>query len=471
MSQDDDKEIIATLHVELDRAYTKAKTAVKMEEAGRFGEAIVIYRDVAIQLLHFLCFSSGKALRKTSSKSSTAKININNSQIIEETENKIVDIYTRIWKLDNVASSGSAETFSLMRSIDIPLDIDTSIPPSSITTTTSYNYENVKNVLIEIDINTQTDTFENIIGHRFTKEKLLELAHIFALNVNENTKNILRSRNVSSNMMVILYGEPGTGKTSLVRALAHRMNVKLYELKLSSMYNKYMGDSEKLMSAIFDWILSSNEPKIVFFDELDSLFTKRGANNEESLDKKLKIIFMTEMNKFKLDLRTNTLIIGATNLIDDLDEAITRRSLLNINVGKPESIEEYLELTIHEFSKLKMNVENDIYRVIAEMAMKHGLAQSKIVDIVQKLFAIITSRLTDELYVKLYRNSDSCYSLNGKLLGPGDDKLIITNENDTDAEAVLIDSEKGTVWSDNIVLPFVTVQMFRENAKALIEKL
>lgn len=463
----DEKERLALLQGQINETIKEANRAVAAETAHKYGRAVYHYGRVVKLLYHAMCFSAGISLRKTSLKSSpTAKpVNFNNSQIVEALTNKIVDVFSRMRALHNALSTGDAETFALMRSVDIPLDIADAVAIND-------NVEdaaNVDDVLIRIDLNPETDTFENIIGHEFTKEKLKQLSHSFSLNANENAKNILKSRNVSSNRMIILYGEPGTGKTSLVRALAYHINVPLYELKLSALYNKYVGESEKKMSSIFDWILSSPRPKIVFIDELDSLFSKRGSGNEESLDKKLKIIFMTEMNRFSIDARSNTLIVGATNLIDDIDDAVTRRSVLNIKVNKPSTLEEYRRLVHHQFAKLKLNAELGVTDAIARAAYDKLLTQSKISDIVQKIFSFVTARITKEFFVRPLRDAHSYFSLTGNVLGPSDVKYEITDRIEEEEEEE--EAEKATLDSDlvdNVVLPLVTVRLLRENEVALL---
>lgn len=466
--EDEQNEIVALLTRETSRAMEYANKAIANETSDRYQQAIVEYGYAVKILYNMYCFLSGVIFQKIKTKTSTT-VNFDRAYLSETVFNKITDIYKRINVLDNLLSSGNAETYSLMRSVDIPLDISSKNDVDSLN-------DVVKEVLVQVEIDPEIDTFENIIGHSFTKDKLKELSHTFVLNVNENTKNILQSRHVSSNMMIILYGEPGTGKTSLVKALAHHLNVKLYELKLSALYNKYVGESEKTMSSIFDWVLSSSEPKIVFIDELDSLFSKRGAGNEESLDRKLKTIFMTEINRFQSDQRTNTLIIGATNLIEDIDEAIARRSVLNVYVGKPKNEEEYVQLVLREFSKLKLNVERRLYSSIVRTAVEKKLSQSKVIDIVKKLFSFVTARLSNEIYVRKFRDSENYYSLNGNILGAEDEKYIIVtasaevkkNLDGYDIEKVRLDCESGAELASSIVLPFITEELWNENQKALI---
>lgn len=468
MSSDNENHIIAVATEEVSRVITFTQKAIEYEDKNHYEKAVIEYAKAIKILYNVYCFLSGTVFDPTTvkvSSSDTKKsfVHFNKPFLFEKVINKIMNIYSRMMRIDNLISSGNAEINSLLHSINIPLDMNQ---------LNNSNESDISEVLVKVEINKELDTFNNIIGHEFVKEKLTQLSHSFTLNFNENMRTIFQNRHISSNMMIILHGEPGTGKTSLVKALANHLNVPLYELKLSSLYNKYVGESEKLMSRIFDWILISTTPKIVFIDELDSLFSKRGMGNEESLDKKLKIIFMTEMNRFNNNLQIKTLILGATNLIDDIDEAILRRSILNIHVGKPKSLEEYEKLVKYELQKLKLNVEMNVVTEIVREAFEQKKSQSKITDIAKKLFSFVTNQITPEIYIAQFKvNNLQYYSLNGKFLEPNDEKyIIISPMKDVlyEFEKVYLDSDVGKELANHIILPIITLDIWQNNKSALI---
>lgn len=73
---------------------------------------------------------------------------------------------------------------------------------------------------------------------------------------------------------VILYGEPGTGKTLLVKAVAHETSATFLRLVGSELIQKYAGDGPKLVRELFR-VADEHSPSIVFIDEIDAVGTKR----------------------------------------------------------------------------------------------------------------------------------------------------------------------------------------------------
>ena len=118
---------------------------------------------------------------------------------------------------------------------------------------------------------------------------------------------------------VLLYGPPGTGKTMIAKAIACEVGAYFYAIKSSDIVSKYVGDSEKNIAALFE-TANSKERAIIFIDEMDSLFMKRGEdkNNDKRVNE-----FLQQMDGFT-GKNPNLLILGATNRPWDIDSAATR---------------------------------------------------------------------------------------------------------------------------------------------------
>jgi SpoVK/Ycf46/Vps4 family AAA+-type ATPase len=76
-----------------------------------------------------------------------------------------------------------------------------------------------------------------------------------------------------SGTMLLFSGPSGAGKTLAAQALAHELGRPLFRVDLQQVTNKYIGETEKNLSAVFESAMTSNA--ILFFDEADALFGKR----------------------------------------------------------------------------------------------------------------------------------------------------------------------------------------------------
>ncbi len=127
---------------------------------------------------------------------------------------------------------------------------------------------------------------------------------------------------------ILLYGEPGTGKTLLAKAVAASTNSTFIEVVGSELVQKFIGEGAKMVKEIFEFA-RRKAPAIVFIDELDALAAKRievGTSGEREVNRTF-MQLLAELDGFKpLD---NVKIIGATNRKDILDTAIIRPGRLD----------------------------------------------------------------------------------------------------------------------------------------------
>ncbi|MBI2656833.1 proteasome-activating nucleotidase [Candidatus Woesearchaeota archaeon] len=127
---------------------------------------------------------------------------------------------------------------------------------------------------------------------------------------------------------VLLYGEPGTGKTLLAKAVATSTNSTFIEVVGSELVQKFIGEGAKLVKEIFEFA-RKKAPAIIFIDELDALAAKRmevGTSGEREVNRTF-MQLLAEIDGFKP--LGNVKVIGATNRKDILDPAVIRPGRLD----------------------------------------------------------------------------------------------------------------------------------------------
>ena len=142
---------------------------------------------------------------------------------------------------------------------------------------------------------------------------------------------------------VIFYGPPGTGKTLLAKAIAGEAGVPFHYMSGSDFVELYVGMGAKRVRELFEKA-KKDAPCIIFIDEIDSIGCKRNSNDMNGEDRKTLNALLTEMDGFKAS--DNVLVIGATNRIDDIDEALVRpgRFTNKFCIPLPETTKERIEI-------------------------------------------------------------------------------------------------------------------------------
>lgn len=129
---------------------------------------------------------------------------------------------------------------------------------------------------------------------------------------------------------VLLYGPPGTGKTMIAKAIANEVGAKFYAVKGSDIVSKWVGDSEKNISSLFDEA-NKQDRAIIFIDEMDSLIGKRGVDTHN--DKRVNE-FLQQIDGFA-GRNQNLLLLGATNRPWDIDSAAMRSGRFSQKIYLP----------------------------------------------------------------------------------------------------------------------------------------
>ncbi|QAY63671.1 ATP-dependent zinc metalloprotease FtsH [Xylanimonas allomyrinae] len=122
---------------------------------------------------------------------------------------------------------------------------------------------------------------------------------------------------------VLLYGPPGTGKTLLARAVAGEAGVPFYSISGSDFVEMFVGVGASRVRDLFEQA-KQNSPAIIFVDEIDAVGRHRGAGMGGGHDEREQTLnqLLVEMDGF--DVKTNVILIAATNRPDILDPALLR---------------------------------------------------------------------------------------------------------------------------------------------------
>ena len=151
---------------------------------------------------------------------------------------------------------------------------------------------------------------------------------------------------------VLLYGPPGTGKTLLARAVAGEAGVPFFSISGSDFVEMFVGVGASRVRDLFEQA-KSNSPAIIFVDEIDAVGRHRGAGIGGGNDEREQTLnqLLVEMDGF--DVKTNVILIAATNRPDVLDPALLRPGRFDrqISVEAPDLVGRDQILEVHSKGK------------------------------------------------------------------------------------------------------------------------
>ncbi len=130
---------------------------------------------------------------------------------------------------------------------------------------------------------------------------------------------------------VLLAGGPGTGKTMTAHAIAHELGMPLYQVELSRLLDKYIGETEKRLEQVFDYAEKTNT--VLFFDEADAMFGRR-AEVTEGKDRYANMEVSYLLQRME---QYDGVIVLATNFYHNIDKAFLRRLKYVIQYQAPDA--------------------------------------------------------------------------------------------------------------------------------------
>ena len=163
---------------------------------------------------------------------------------------------------------------------------------------------------------------------------------------------------------ILLYGLPGNGKTMWAQAIAKEMQWTFINIHTALVMSKMYGESEMIMHYIFIFA-KKNQPWVLFFDEIDALLSKRSSKLEETTNRMVSV-FLENVGGVEDIRKNNVLIIGATNLIKNIDIAVRRRFNLRIEIKSP-SLDAIRDLIGNQMFEVKADISDSDFQEILNL--------------------------------------------------------------------------------------------------------
>lgn len=201
-------------------------------------------------------------------------------------------------------------------------------------------------------------------------------------------------RKIKPGYRALFYGPPGTGKTVTATLLAKYTGKEVFRIDLSMIVSKYIGETEKNLSALFD--KAENKDWILFFDEADAIFGKRtGVRDAHDKYANQEVSYLLQRIE-----SYNGLVILASNFRNNIDTAFIRRFNAIIYFPPPKAEE---RLALWEKS-IPENLQIEKNLILKDIADGYELTGSHIMNVVQYISLVSletrNSILTKELMIR-----------------------------------------------------------------------
>ena len=167
-------------------------------------------------------------------------------------------------------------------------------------------------------------------------EEIERLTQLLSIDRFKDIQQRLKDANMRTGFTCLFYGSPGTGKTETVLQLSRKTGRPIFQVNISEMKSKWVGESEKKIQGLFSkyeaMVKKYDVCPILLFNEADAIINKRSNNTDAAVDKMenaCQNIILQAMENL------SGIMIATTNLSNNMDSAFERRFLYKICFDKP----------------------------------------------------------------------------------------------------------------------------------------
>ncbi|MEA1922466.1 MAG: ATP-binding protein [Pseudomonadota bacterium] len=231
----------------------------------------------------------------------------------------------------------------------------------------------------------------------------------------------------------IFHGPPGTGKTLFAKAVANELNATIQMISGPEIMDKYVGQSENNLRQLFA-TARRNAPAVIFFDEFDSIASQRSvyADGGARANNAVVAQLLTEMDGFRRDQAV--LVIGTSNRIDIIDEALLRPSRLKpIEIGLPDlearrqvarihalsfAVDTYFKNFLAQEKSSKESDETLELRSLMHQLENEGADTEEFITALIDLVAIHSEGFNNDEIRAIFQEASLEHHLEGRILNP-----------------------------------------------------